>query len=334
MAFAFSQVEVDNLPVERRMIEDRRNNPVAGRDTKFRLLQQNMLAYTFPFVPGFGPSAVNTMSFAQVVDRPLENADSEGIHLYGADFAVSSNAKAKVAGDLFEKVEAAIHWNCAAAWNRMMLSQSWVTAVRYRRPQVAPDPSEQVAVLSLPRNFDWVELLGGAHAQDVASLRSTLASSGLSLPTSTPDLVIVRLPSVVAQDAKWTTDLRDLGWGAQEVLDHAYQDVLGRLNAADILMAIALKKSLRSDRLYQPLYEANNMQIILEGRLGAPEVDFEVHTLSSAGTGAAVTYRAASLAGVISSAANLHRAVRELYEPASASELIKRFLLFLENRLG
>jgi len=71
------------------------------------------------------------------------------------------------------------------------------------------------------------------------------------------------------------------------------------------VLAIALKKSLRSDRLYQPLYEANIMQLLLEGRLGAPQVDFEVHTLQSAGTAAVETYKSASLAAV---ATERHRA--------------------------
>jgi len=50
------------------------------------------------------------------------------------------------------------------------------------------------------------------------------------------------------------------------------------------LLAVAFKKSLRSDRLYQPLYEANIMQLLLEGQLDAPRVEFEVHTLQHLGT--------------------------------------------------
>jgi hypothetical protein len=71
---------------------------------------------------------------------------------------------------------------------------------------------------------------------------------------------------------------------------------------------------------------------LLEGKLGAPQVDFEVHTLESAGTGAVDTYRAASLAAVATGHSNPHRAVRDLYEPANADELIRRFLDFLGQR--
>jgi Cfr10I/Bse634I restriction endonuclease len=72
-----------------------------------------------------------------------------------------------------------------------------------------------------------------------------------------------------------------------------HQWLEGKVEAGEIILTIALKKSLRSDRLYQPLYEANIMQLLLEGKLGAPQVDFEVHTLESAGKAARDTYRAA-----------------------------------------
>jgi hypothetical protein len=107
----------------------------------------------------------------------------------------------------------------------------------------------------------------------------------------------------------------------------------GKLAASQIILGIALKKSLRSDRLYQPLYEANVMQLLLEGELGASRVDFEVHTLDSAGTAARDIYRAASLSAVATKDSSPHRAVRELYEPANADELVRRFYGYLEGRL-
>src|SRR5439155_8222441 len=117
-----------------------------------------------------------------------------------------------------------------------------------------------------------------------------------------------------------------------------YKLLEGRVKAGEIILAIALKKSLRSDRHYQPLYEANIMQLLLEGELGAPQVDFEVHTLESAGTRAVDTYRAASLAAVARrndpDPPNPHRAVRDLYEPPNAEELVKRFFEFLGKRMA
>ena len=57
------------------------------------------------------------------------------------------------------------------------------------------------------------------------------------------------------------------------------------------------------------------MQLLLEGELGAPQVDFEVPTVESAGTSTRDTYRAALLGAVATRHARPHRAVRDLYEP-------------------
>lgn len=81
-----------------------------------------------------------------------------------------------------------------------------------------------------------------------------------------------------------------------------------------------------------PRKPPNIMQLLLEGKLGAPQVDLEVHTLGSAGTGARDTYRAASLGAVARDEANPHRAVRELYEPEHADQLVRRVLDFLNKR--
>src|SRR4051794_1392924 len=115
MPFAFDHNVTDALPAELRNIEDRRDNPVRGRDTKFRLAQQNMLAYTFAsLIPGFAEPGINLLPFPQLIGRPLDNAIAEGEHLYGDQFETTSNQIAKVAGDVFQEVEAAILWNAAA----------------------------------------------------------------------------------------------------------------------------------------------------------------------------------------------------------------------------
>ena len=282
MPFVFSAQATERLDPAERCIEDRRDNPVPGRRTKFRLLQQNILAYTFPFIPGFAAPGVNSLSFPALVQRALDNAVAEGRLLYGRDFEVESNALAKVAGDIFEKLEAAVHWTAAARWNRYMVQGEWLPTPRYPRPALPPSVSRQVAVLSLPRNYDWVRLLTQEARDSVGQLRAELAEHGLSLPTSTPDILVVVLPEQYRDDPRFQTELPSMNRDSQQSLDHAYRDFDGRIPPGGFILAIALKKSLRSDRLYQPLYEANIMQLLLEGRLSAPQVDFEVHTLTSA----------------------------------------------------
>ena len=336
MGFTFSANETDALDPALRCVEDRRNNPVRNRTTVFQLKTKNMLAYTFPFIPGFSTTAaaVNTMPFAQVIDRPVLNADLEGHHLFGQDYVVQPGAKAKVNGDVFEKVEAAIHWNLAARWNEYMVSGAWPAAPRYARPTCGRQDDRQVAALNLPRNFDWVRLLVPEAREVITEVRTALEQHDLSLPTSTPDMVVVALPEEWRADARFRTEVPDLSHESQALLDLAYLDFVDRIEPGEFLLAIALKKSLRSDRLYQPLYEANIMQLLLEGRLDAPQVDFEVHTLDSAGTDAAETYRAASLAGVATDNATPHRAVRDLYEPTDAAAIVRRLLDFLNVRMA
>ena len=334
MPFAFSETETRALPEALRCIEDRRNNPVRGRDTQFRLLQQNMLAYTFPFIPGFAGPGINKMPFRQVVDRPTVNAREEGRLLYGVDFVLTGNQIAKVEGDIFEEIEAAIHWNAAARWNQYMTDGTWPAIPKYPRPSAKRATNRQVAVLSLPRRYDWVRLLVKEARDLIAVLRFELREHGLSLPTSTPDILAVALPEELRDDERFRTELPGLNHAHQQILTDAHKDLEGRIEPGEFILAIALKKSLRSDRLYQPLYEANIMQLLLEGRLGAPQVDFEVHTLESAGTAAIATYSSASLAAVATGHANPHRAIRDLYEPTDADQLVRRFLAFLDVRMA
>jgi hypothetical protein len=334
MPFRFSENATQALATHQRCVEDRRNNPVRNRDTKFRLLQQNMLAYTYPFIPGFAEAGINGLGFDELIEQALTNAREEGRLLYGGDFHVEGNAVSKVAGDVFEEVEAAIHWNTAARWNSYMQGNPWPTQPRYPKPSTPPGQGRLVAALSLPRRYDWVRLLDPPAAAEVAALRSELEVHGLTLPTSTPDLLVVCLPDNLTADPRFVSELPSLDLGSQLLLDRAHLDFEGLVAADRFVLGVAFKKSLRSDRLYQPLYEANVMQLILEGRLGAEQVDFEVHTLESTGTRATQTYSAASLGLVATSHAKPHRAVRELYEPPTADALVRRLLAFLDHRAG
>jgi hypothetical protein len=292
-----------------------------------------MIAYTFPdFVPGFASGGINRLPFPKLLGRPLENAVDYGMQMYGQMFQVSSNQTAKVAGDIFQEVEAAILHNVATCWNRYMTGEPWALNPRFARPQASPSLARQVGVAGLPRRYDWVDLLNPADHAAIEAVRSELAQHDLLLPTSTPDVIVVALPEDAWHAPEFKDALPNLGHSSQATLRFLHKHLEGHIAAGEIILAIAMKKSLRSDRLYQPLYEANIMQLLLEGKLGAPQVDFEVHTLESAGTGAVDTYRAASLAAVATGHANPHRAVRDLYEPANADELIRRFLDFLSQR--
>ena len=352
MPYQFSKVATGKLAMDKRSVQDRRLAPVRGRDTQFRLLQQNMIAYTFDaFVPGFAESAVlNDTPFAQIVQKPIDNADEEGLLLFGADYRVAANAKAKVAGDVFEVVTHAVYWNMAARWNSYMSEGSWpTTKPRFPKPILVPSPARQVAVLNLPRGYDWVKLLVPASQEAINAIRNDLQTRhGLGLPTSTPDIAVVVLPDDEQSNVIWRQELPNLSSENQTILRNAYLTLQGRVEPGELVFALAVKRSLRSDRLYQPLYEANVMQLLLEGFLGAPRVEFEVQTLSLEGTAAEEIYKAASLYAVAIEQGSLgadsieesgieskiHRAVRDLYIPTSARALAQRLLDFLNSRMS
>lgn len=340
MPFAFDPALSHSLPEDERPIEDRRDNPVRGRPTQFRLAQANMLAYTFPdFVPGFTAPGINRLPFPELLSRPLENAQRYGKQVYGPHFGVSPNQIAKVAGDIFQLTEAAILWNAAARWNRYMAERGWENSRRLPEPTIKPNPKRQIAAVRLPRSYDWVKLLESKDAEVIKQLRKELKAQDLELPTSPPGIIVTVLPEQCRPSARFLQEIPDLGHKSQKLLDKAHKDLEGLVSAKEIVLAISLSKSLRSDRVYQPLYEANMMQLLLGGLLGAPPVEFEVHTLDSAGTAARDTYRAVSLATVIPKNGKddknvpPHRAVRELYEPANADDLARRFLKFLTERM-
>jgi hypothetical protein len=226
----------------------------------------------------------------------------------------------------------AILWEAAARWNTYICGGTWPTAPRYARPTVGRSVYRQVGVLNLQRRYDWVKLLVPAARDEIQRIRDKLSERDLAMPTSTPDIAIVVLPDIARHDDVWRTPLGNLTRGAQQTLARAYKRVEGRIEPGEIILAVALKSSLRSDRLYQPLYEANVMQFLLEGHLGAPRVEFEVHALSAQGTRANDIYQAASLHSAGTDQA--HRAVRELYEPANATQIVQRFLEFLNFRVA
>ncbi|MGO8959708.1 MAG: Cfr10I/Bse634I family restriction endonuclease, partial [Streptosporangiaceae bacterium] len=212
MPFIFSQMTTQGLEEADRCVQDLRNTPIRGRKTLFRLAQANMLAYTFAdFLPGYSASAVhNTMPYHEIVSKPLANADDEGRLFFGVDYSIESNAKAKVAGDIFEIVSAAIMWNIAARWNTYMVDGTWLPRTAYPRPTAARSETRQVGVLNLPRDYDWVRLLTPDATSKINHLRDELAEGGLRLPTSTPDLAVVVLPENHRGDALWKTEFHNL----------------------------------------------------------------------------------------------------------------------------
>ena len=183
-----------------------------------------MLAYTFPdFIPGFAESGINTLPFVELVNRPTENARQEGKLLFRDDFLLTSSQIAKVEGDIFELLEAAVHWNAAARWNGFMAGDEWPSSPRYPRQTAARALNRQIAVLSLPRRYDWVRLLDPAGRDQISEVRAELSSKELSLPTSTPDILVVALPREYQTDKRFRMELDTLNFDSQRRLSTLYR---------------------------------------------------------------------------------------------------------------
>ena len=83
------------------------------------------------------------------------------------------------------------------------------------------------------------------------------------------------------------------------LLEDGYKDLEGKIGPSDLLMAIAIKRTMRSDRLYQPLFEANILKYLIQGVMGARTFRFHVYTGSNEGADVEGQYKAASLVSLM-----------------------------------
>src|SRR5690606_7215446 len=82
-------------------------------------------------------------------------------------------------------------------------------------------------------------------------------------------------------------------------LASAHRLLEGRLGGAGFLFAIAVKRTTRSDRLYQALFEANALKYYIENVLKGGSFRFYAHMGSLEGADVQGRYRAATLISLI-----------------------------------
>ncbi len=277
--------------------EDRRNNPVRNRDTKFRFRQGAAMSCTFAeFIPGTDNDPDPHRSFAEHLNKFTANAMIAGETLFGSEFNVKGAAIAKVEGDVFELLEAAALWNATATWNRLMDSGSWDASV-FTRPQMAvPTPTRKIAVITLPRGYDATKLFRSEIRSSISAHEEALRLRGLSLGLSSPDIVGVRLPHPLSEELNcFLEPIENLGEESRLKLEEAYRLLEGKIDSTGFLFAIAVKRTIRSDRLYQPLFEANVLKYLIEVVLKGAAFRFYAHFNSFDGADVESHYKAASL---------------------------------------
>jgi hypothetical protein len=278
-------------------IEDRRQNPIPGRKTKFRLRQHTALGCTFgDFVPGTDNDPDPARTFDEYLSQFRENAMAAGAILFPSEFDLAGPAIAKVEGDIFELLEAAALWNACSVWNRHMDGHSWDSSVLTLPEGTVPTPTRKVAVITLPRGYDTTRLFNDDVRSSIMAHEQSLKLRGMELGLSAPDIVGLRIPEPLPPEyAPFIEPLDNLGADSRVLLEGIYEHLEGTLEARSFLFAIAVKKTTRSDRLYQPLFEANILKYLIEVVLRGAAFRFHVHMGSLKGADVRHRYNAASL---------------------------------------
>jgi hypothetical protein len=281
--------------------EDRRTNRVKGRETLFRFRQQAAMNCTFgDFMPGGENDDDPSRTFETYLSTYRENALAAGRLLFGAAFNITGSALAKVEGDVFELLEAGAFWNAAAAWNRFMGTDIWSSTVFTQPVGAVATPTRQVAIVKLPRGYDATRLFKPAIRASIRAHEHALQLRGMELGLSSPDIVGVRLPYPLTPELeRFLSPIDNLNASNLLLLENGYRLLENLLDGSGFLFAVAVKRTTRSDRLYQPLFEANILKYLIERVLHGASFRFYAHLNSFEGANVAGHYRAASLLSLI-----------------------------------
>lgn len=277
--------------------EDRRVNRVRGRETDFRLRQHAALNCTFSdFVPGSGSDPEPNRTYASYLAQFRSNALSAGHRAHDAAFKIASPALAKVEGDVFELLEAAALWNAAADWNRFMDEGLWPSQAFSCPAGAVATPLRKVAIVKLPRGYDATRLFKPEVRANIHAFEHALKLQQMELGLSSPDIIGVRLPHPLPPELNlFLSPLDNLGGAALTKIESAHRLLEDKIESTGFLFAIAVKRTTRSDRLYQPLFEANILKYLIEVVLRGPAFRFYAHLNSFEGADVEGHYRAASL---------------------------------------
>lgn len=282
-------------------VEDRRINRVRGRNTQFRLKQNSALSCTFgEFVPGTDSDPDPTRTFTTYLNQFQSNARRAGMLLFGDAFRLEGPALGKVEGDVFELMVAAALWNAATVWNEFMDTGKWTSSLLRQPEGAVAAPTHKVAIFKLPRGYDATKLFKEDVRASIRAHEASLKLRGMELGLSAPDIVGVRIPHPVPEEyQRFLTPLQVLDDGTRSLLERVHLKIEGTLDARSFLMAIAVKRSTRSDRLYQPLFEANILKYLIQHVLRGAAFRFHVHMGSFEGADVVTHYKAASLVSLL-----------------------------------
>jgi len=301
MAFDFDHTTTCHACPYGRCSEDLRLAPVARRSTQFRFNQMPAMNCTFAdFMPGTDNDPDPSRPYSEYLDRFQRNALRAGPVLYGSAFTIQTAAIAKVEGDVFELLEAGALWAAAAAWNRYMDNGTWDSEVFTCPDGAVATPMRKVAIVKLPRGYDATKLFKPEVRATIRAHESALERRGMELGLSSPDIVGVRLPHPLPDLMRpLLSPIGNLSNQSLMLLEGAHKLLENSIDATGFLLAIAVKRTTRSDRLYQPLFEANVLKYLIEFVLRGAAFRFYAHLNSFEGADVRGRYKAASLISLL-----------------------------------
>ncbi len=317
-------------------ILDVRNSPIRNRSTQFRIAQDNLVGCAFSdFVPGCAGDPDPSRPFSFYRDQARSNMMRAGALNFPAggqaaafqDDDIKSAAWGKVGGDIYELLEAAALWNAAAAWNEFMDTGLWPANTTFSMPADAiPTPMRRVAIIKLPRGYDSTSLLTPAARATYSAFQQALGQSDMQLRLSSPDIVGLRIPDPMPDAYRqFLAPLPNLTPQVLNQLQKAHADIVGTIEGRNFLFAIAVKTSTRSDRLYQPLFEANVLKFIIGFVLRGSALRFHVHMEDFSGADVTGAYSAASLYSLMMGG-GFTRAVDHLYNAVGPRDTAQEIL--------
>lgn len=308
-------------------LEDTRGGKIRGRATKFRITQQRVMDCALDaFVPGCDGDPDPARPSSAYRSQALRNTEAAGKVGWAQDFELTPAQKGKVDGDVYEMMEAAALWNAAATWNSFMDTGNWSSTV-FKQPELAvPTPTRKIAILKMARGADTTLLLSAKARAEYEAFSAALKTKGMELKLSTPDILGVRMPDPMPEGfSPFLTQLPNLSFASQDIIETAWQKIQGTLEGRHFLFAIAIKTSVRSDRLYQALFEANVLKYILGYVLRGPAIRFHAHMESFEGADVVGRYSAASMTSLLAGGTPT-KAIDDTYCALSPRDAAQRIL--------
>ena len=175
---------------------DTRGGGVRGRKTEFQITQRRVMDCALDlFVPGTDGDPDPSRPFMAYRTQSYSNVERAGHILWPGAFHLSEAQKAKVDGDIYEMMEAAALWNAASAWNTLMDTGAWPSAVFTRPASAIPTPARKVAIVKMARGADTTKLLDDKARAEYRAFEVALQSRSMeSLAECTPDILGLRIP--------------------------------------------------------------------------------------------------------------------------------------------